>query len=86
MDGPVYRYDEDAQDDARRWPAYWDGRWFLHNHGGASVKTVQLSLGHTQPTITLNTYLGHWPDAVDTTRSLIDSALGRPGAQLRAAR
>jgi integrase len=55
-------------------------------HGGASVKTVQLALGHTQPTITLNTYLGHWPDAVDTTRSLIDSALSRPGAQLRAAR
>lgn len=46
-------------------------------HGGASVKTVQLALGHTTPTITLNTYVGHWPDAVDTTRSLIDSALLR---------
>ena len=21
-----------------RWPEYWDGRWFLHNHGGASIK------------------------------------------------
>ena len=38
MNGPVYRYDETASDDSRRWPAYWDGRWFLHNHGGASVK------------------------------------------------
>ena len=38
MDGPVYRYDDAAQDDSRRWPAYWDGRWFLHNHGGASIK------------------------------------------------
>lgn len=55
-------------------------------HGGASVKTVQLALGHTTPTITLNTYVGHWPDAVDTTRSLIDAALARPGTKLRAAR
>jgi glucose/arabinose dehydrogenase/type 1 glutamine amidotransferase len=38
MDGPVYRFDEDASDDSRRWPKYWDGRWFLHNHGGASIK------------------------------------------------
>jgi len=38
MDGPVYRYDEAATDDSRRWPEYWDGRWFLHNHGGASIK------------------------------------------------
>lgn len=55
-------------------------------HGGASVKTVQKALGHTTPTITLNTYVGHWPDAVETTRSLIDAALARPGAQLRAVR
>lgn len=56
-------------------------------HGGASVKTCQLALGHTTPTITLNTYVGHWPDAIDTTRSLIDSALRRGGgAQLVAAR
>lgn len=47
-------------------------------HGGASVKTVQLALGHTTPTITLNTYVGLWPDAIDTTRSLIDEALRRP--------
>jgi glucose/arabinose dehydrogenase/type 1 glutamine amidotransferase len=38
MDGPLYRFDEDATDDSRRWPEYWDGRWFLHNHGGASIK------------------------------------------------
>lgn len=50
-------------------------------HGGASVKTVQLALGHTTPTITLNTYVGHWPDAVETTRALIDSALQRPAGR-----
>lgn len=44
--------------------------------GGANVKTVQLALGHSTPTITLNDYLGYWPDAVDRTRSLVDTALG----------
>ena len=38
MNGPLYRYDDDAADNSVRWPAYWDGRWFLHNHGGASIK------------------------------------------------
>jgi integrase len=55
-------------------------------HGGASVKTVQLALGHTTPTITLNTYVGHWPDAIDTTRALIDAALIRSGRPVAAAR
>jgi len=44
--------------------------------GGANVKTVQLAMGHTTPTVTLNTYVGYWPDAVDQTRTLVDSALG----------
>ncbi|MBB5153034.1 tyrosine-type recombinase/integrase [Saccharopolyspora phatthalungensis] len=45
-------------------------------HAGASVKTVQLALGHSTPTITLNTYAHEWPDAVDRTRTLVDAALG----------
>jgi integrase len=52
-------------------------------HGGASVKTVQLALGHATPTITLNTYVGLWPDAIDTTRALVDAALGRATRALR---
>ncbi len=48
-------------------------------YGGANVKTVQLATGHTTPTVTLNTYVGHWPDAVDQTRTLLDSALGCTG-------
>jgi integrase len=47
--------------------------------GGANVKSVQLAMGHTTPTVTLNTYVGYWPDAVDQTRSLVDSALGCTG-------
>jgi hypothetical protein len=46
-------------------------------HAGASVKTVQLALGHSTPTVTLNTYVHEWPDVLDRTRSLIDSALGQ---------
>lgn len=49
-------------------------------YGGANVKTVQLAMGHTTPTITLNTYVGYWPDALDRTRSLVDAALGEPAA------
>jgi integrase len=43
---------------------------------GASVKTVQVALGHSSPTITLNTYVGLWPEQIDRTRSLVDQALG----------
>jgi integrase len=47
-------------------------------HAGASVKTVQLALGHSTPTVTLNTYVEEWPEAVDRTRAIIDGALGVP--------
>jgi integrase len=46
-------------------------------HNGASVKTVQLALGHSTPMVTLNTYVGEWPEAHERTRSLVDGALGR---------
>jgi hypothetical protein len=46
-------------------------------HAGASVKTVQLALGHSTPTVTLNTYVHEWPDVLDWTRSLVDDALGQ---------
>lgn len=49
-------------------------------YGGANVKTVQMSLGHSTPTVTLNTYLGYWPDLMDRTRTLVDDALRRPEA------
>jgi integrase len=47
--------------------------------GGANVKSVQLAMGHTTPTITLETYVGYWSDAVDQRRTLVDSALGCTG-------
>jgi integrase len=45
-------------------------------HAGSSVKTVQVALGHSSPTVTLNTYVGEWPEAVDRTRAIMDDALG----------
>lgn len=44
--------------------------------GGASVKTVQVALGHSTPMVTLNVYTGLWPDQIDRTRTLVDDALG----------
>jgi hypothetical protein len=42
---------------------------------GASVKTVQIALGHSTPVVTLNTYVGLWPEQIDRTRTLVDAAL-----------
>jgi integrase len=46
-------------------------------HNGASVKRVQLALGHSTPTITLNTYVGEWPDTDQETSTIVDAALGQ---------
>ncbi|WUI00247.1 site-specific integrase [Spirillospora sp. NBC_00431] len=45
-------------------------------HKGANVKTVQLALGHSTPMITLNEYVGEWPELEEKTRTLVDAALG----------
>ena len=42
---------------------------------GESIKTVQSRLGHATDAETLDTYSHLWPDADDTTRSAVDSAL-----------
>jgi integrase len=44
-------------------------------HNNASVKTVQLALGHSTPTVTLNTYVHDWPDLLDRTRNIVDAEL-----------
>jgi integrase len=46
-------------------------------HNCASVKTVQMALGHSSM-ITLNTYAREWPDVLDRTRTVVDAAFG-PG-------
>jgi integrase len=44
-------------------------------HAGRSVKVVQLALGHSSPTITLNTYVHEWPGQDERTRDVLDAAL-----------
>lgn len=44
-------------------------------HAGRSVKVVQLALGHSNPTITLNTYVHEWPGQDERTRDVLESAL-----------
>ncbi|MER5507171.1 site-specific integrase [Streptomyces sp. NPDC002766] len=43
---------------------------------GENVKTVQVRLGHSKPSITLDKYTGLWPTADDTTAAAIESVLG----------
>lgn len=41
-----------------------------------NVKTVQKRLGHSKPSITLDTYTHLWPDDEDTTRAAVEAVLG----------
>lgn len=44
--------------------------------GGASVKQVQMVLGHASAVITLRIYAHLWPGEEDRTRSVMDAVLG----------
>lgn len=44
--------------------------------GGASVKQVQIVLGHASAVITLRIYAHLWPGEEDRTRSVMDAVLG----------
>jgi integrase len=54
---------------------------------GCDVVTAQRAMGHSSPTITLNTYSHLWPTAEDRTRSaaagLMQAALGAPADPVR---
>ena len=80
MDGPVYRYDDEASDDSRRWPAYWDGRWFLHNNGGASVKHGLLLDPDTAGDGGQPIYADSLRDTLSWDGSYMDSKFGPDGA------
>lgn len=43
---------------------------------GASVKTVQVQLGHASATVTLDVYGHLWPTSAESTRTAVDGALG----------
>ena len=81
MDGPVYRYDKDAADQSKRWPEYWDGRWFLHNNGGPSIKHGLLLDPDTAGTGGLPVYADSLRDMLTwNDGSYMDSKFGTDGA------
>jgi site-specific recombinase XerD len=51
--------------------------------GGATVKQVQMVLGHSSPVITLEIYSHLWPGDDDQTRDLADAALAPLADSLR---
>ena len=80
MDGPVYRYDEDASDNSRRWPQYWDGRWFLHNNGGSSIKHALLLDPATDQDGAQPVYADSLRDTLSWEGNYMDSKFGPDGA------
>ena len=80
MDGPVYRYDGQATDDSRRWPRYWDGRWFLHNSGGPSIKHALLLDPETDQDGSQPIYADSLREALDWDAAYMDSKFGPDGA------
>ena len=80
MNGPVYRYDESAEDDSVRWPEYWDGRWFLHNHGGPSVKHGLLLDPATDQEGGQPVYADSLRDTLSWDGNYMDSKFGPDGA------
>ena len=80
MNGPVYRYDDEADDDSRRWPAYWDGRWFVHNNGGACIKHGLLLDPATDQDGGQPVYADSLRNALSWPGSYMDSKFGPDGA------
>jgi PKD repeat protein/type 1 glutamine amidotransferase/glucose/arabinose dehydrogenase len=80
MNGPVYRYDDDATDTSRRWPKYWDGRWFLQNNGGDSIKHGLLLDPDTDQDGGQPVYADSLRKALSWEGSYMDSKFGPDGA------
>ncbi len=80
MNGPVYRYDDEAGDTSVRWPKYWDGRWFLHNHGGSSIKHGLLLDPATDQDGAQPVYADSLRDTLSWEGNYMDSKFGPDGA------
>lgn len=48
--------------------------------GGIDVKTLQVMLGHKNPSITLNTYSHLWPERLDDVAAIMEKARAEPPA------
>lgn len=77
---PVYVPDGASMHDLRH---FYASALIKHRE---SVKTVQRRLGHSKPSITLDTYTHLWPDDEDTTRAAVEAVLGNVPALCPVAR
>ncbi len=77
--GPVYRYKEGA-DNSARWPKYWDGRWFLNDHGNTSAKHALLLDPATDQDGSQPVYADSFRGYLPWAASYMDSKFGPDGA------
>jgi len=83
---PLERADAEAQIARHADLTFRDLRHFYASlliSQGATVHEVQVALGHSKPTQTLNTYGHLWPGSGDRTRGAVDAVLGRQRRHLR---
>ncbi|HET8786291.1 MAG TPA: ThuA domain-containing protein, partial [Candidatus Limnocylindrales bacterium] len=80
FNGPVYRYDDDAEDNSARWPEYWDGRWFLQDFGNNSAKHALLLDPATDQDGGKPVYADSFRGFLNWGGSYMDSKFGTDGA------
>ncbi|HEX6020494.1 MAG TPA: ThuA domain-containing protein, partial [Solirubrobacter sp.] len=78
--GPVYRYDDDAEDNSVRWPEYWDGRWFLNDFGNTSAKHALLFDPDTDHNGGQPVYADSFRGVLNWPANYMDSKFGPDGA------
>ena len=80
FNGPVYRYDDKATDNAVRWPEYWDGRWFLNDYGNSSAKHALLLDPATAASGGQPVYADSFRGGLPWGANYMDSKFGPDGA------
>ena len=78
--GPVYRYNDAATDNSVRWPEYWDGRWFLNDHGNTSAKHALLLDPATDQDGGKPVYADSFRGVLNWPANYMDSKFGPDGA------
>ncbi|HEX5620697.1 MAG TPA: PKD domain-containing protein [Solirubrobacteraceae bacterium] len=80
FNGPVYRFDDDAQDNSARWPEYWDGRWFLQDFSNNSAKHALLLDPATDQDGGKPVYADSFRGVLNWQNNYMDSKFGADGA------
>jgi PKD repeat protein/plastocyanin/type 1 glutamine amidotransferase len=80
FNGPVYRFDDDAEDNSVRWPEYWDGRWFLQDFSNNSAKHALLLDPATDQDGGKPVYADSFRGVLNWQNNYMDSKFGPDGA------